>query len=96
VPVEAGPGGEVRIHLKVVPNAAREGVAGRLGARLKVRVAAPPEDGRANAAVLALLAERLGLPRRALRVVAGARASAKTVAVRGTRVEDVRALLLGT
>ena len=51
-----------RLPVKVVPGAARSEVAGRLGAAVKVRVAAPPEGGQANRAVCALLAERLGLP----------------------------------
>ena len=51
-------GWEVRV--KVVPGAKQEGVAGVLGDRLKVRVRAPPEDGRANAAVCALVQRLTG------------------------------------
>jgi uncharacterized protein (TIGR00251 family) len=61
----------VRVTLKVVPSAARDQIAGWLGDALKVRVAAPPEHGRANAAVEALLAAALGLRRGEVRVVGG-------------------------
>ena len=61
-----------RLELRVVPGAARPGVSGRYGAGWKIRVAAPPERGRANEAVVALLAETLALDRR-LAAAAGAR-----------------------
>jgi uncharacterized protein (TIGR00251 family) len=51
------------------------------GAALKVRLQAPPVEGAANDALVALLAERLGVPRRAVRVVAGATSRAKTVEI---------------
>lgn len=69
------------LRLKVVPGASRDAVAGVLGGRLKVRVAAPPEAGKANAAVLALLARALG--RKDLRLIAGAASAEKTVLLPG-------------
>ncbi|QKT03796.1 DUF167 domain-containing protein [Ectothiorhodospiraceae bacterium 2226] len=71
----------VELHLKVVPGASRTELAGALGAHLKVRVAAPPEGGKANRAVLALLAERLGT--KALELVAGHSHPEKVVRVCG-------------
>ena len=62
------------------------------GAALKVRLHAPPVDGAANEALVALLAERLGLPARAVRIVTGATARAKTVEIDGTTEAAVRAL----
>jgi uncharacterized protein (TIGR00251 family) len=52
--------GGIEIRLKVVPGARRSEIVGPLGDRLKVRVAAPPEGGKANRAVEALLREALG------------------------------------
>ncbi len=78
-----GVDGGVRIDLKVVPGASRDAVVGRLGARLKVRVAAPPEGGKANAAVCALLARELGVPASSVRIVAGAGRAEKTAHVAG-------------
>jgi hypothetical protein len=88
--------GRVWIRLKVVPGAARTALAGRLGDRLKVRVAAPPEAGAANRALLEFLAERLALSPRDLTLVAGSSSPLKTVAVQGRALEDVaQALGLG-
>lgn len=74
-------GGALRIDVKVVPGASRPGIVGALGDRLKVRVAEPPEDGRANAAVERLIAEWLGA--REARVIAGHGRPQKTVEVPG-------------
>ncbi len=59
------------LRIKVVPGARRSEVAGVLGDRLKVRVAAPPEDGKANHAVVVLLADELGIAARCVEVAAG-------------------------
>src|SRR5690554_3006126 len=53
---------KAKIAVKVVPRASRDEVVGWLGDRLKIKIAAPPQDGRANDALEAFLAERLGLP----------------------------------
>lgn len=67
--------------MKVVPGAARSGVAGVLGDRLKVRVAVPAEGGKANRAVVELLKEWLGATE--VEIVAGHSTAAKTVRARG-------------
>jgi uncharacterized protein len=72
-----------RLRLRVSPGSRRTELVGRHGDRWKVRVAAPPEGGRANDAVLELLAERLGLPRRALSIVSGHTARDKVVEMSG-------------
>jgi uncharacterized protein (TIGR00251 family) len=71
----------VRLDLKVVPGASRDRVVGWIGGRLKIQVSAPAERGRANEAVLALLAAVLELPRRGVRLVAGAASPLKSVEV---------------
>lgn len=71
----------VRVELKVVPKSSRDRVDGWIGARLKVRVSASPERGKANAAVEAVLAEALGLPASAVRIVAGAASPRKTAEI---------------
>ena len=70
-------GGILEIDLKVVPGAARSEVVGPLGDRLKVRVAAPAEGGRANRAVAELLREWLGAE--SVEIVAGTGSAKKTV-----------------
>lgn len=83
----------VRILVKAVPGAKRDEIVGRLGERLKVRVAAPPEGGKANAAICALIAEALGIPQRDVRIVAGHGRPAKTIEVNG--VSNAAAAALG-
>ena len=72
-----------RLRLRVSPGAARAGIVGRHGNAWKVRVTAPPEDGRANEAVLRLLADALSLPRKALTLVSGHTAQDKIVVLDG-------------
>ena len=82
----------MRVSVHVQPRATRSEIVGLHGAALKVRLQAPPVDGAANEALVTLLAERLGVARRAVRVVAGASSRAKTVEVDGTTEDAVRAL----
>jgi len=69
----------MKLHLKVVPKASRDRIVGWIGDRLKVAVTAAPERGRANEAVIDLLAEALELPRSRVRIVAGSASPLKTV-----------------
>ena len=84
---------DLLIRLKVVPGSSRDAIAGVLGDRLKVKVAAAPEAGRANAAVCTLLAKALGVKPRELTVEAGATSPDKTVRVRSISVEEFRSRL---
>jgi uncharacterized protein len=72
-----------RLRLRVSPGATRTELAGRHGDAWKVRVSAAPERGRANDAVLGLIAERLRLPRTAVSVVSGRTSRDKIVELRG-------------
>ena len=83
----------VRIAIKAVPGSSRDAIAGPLGDRLKVKVAAPPEDGKANKAIEALLAAACGLPVRNATVTAGHSRAEKTVEIRGIDVATARARL---
>jgi len=88
------PGG-FALELHVQPGARRTAIVGEHGGRLKVAVNAPPLDGRANEGVLQLVSERLGVPRRAVTLEAGASGRDKRVGVRsGQRPEDAALLLL--
>ena len=79
---------ETRLLLRVSPGARRTEIAGRHGDGWKVRVAAPPEGGRANEAVLSLLAERLDVPRRAVSIVSGHGGREKVVRLAGIAQAD--------
>ena len=82
-----------RLSLKVVPGSSREEIVGWLGdsLKVKVKVKAPPEKGRANESVVALLAERLGIDTASIAVVSGHGSPAKVVEVDGMNVEAIRA-----
>jgi uncharacterized protein (TIGR00251 family) len=79
-----------RIHVKVVPSSSRDAVMGWLGESLKVKVMAPPEKGRANLAVVALLAKHLGIEPQAIEVVSGHSSPAKVLSISGLDDEAVR------
>ena len=82
-----------RLRLRVAPGARRNELVGRHGDGWKVRVTAAPEGGRANEAVLDLLARSLGLPRRSLTIVSGLTAREKVVQMDGIdRSESERRL----
>jgi uncharacterized protein (TIGR00251 family) len=75
--------GATRVRLRVSPGAARAEVVGRHGDAWKVRVAAPPDRGRANDAVVELLAAALSLDRRAVTLVSGHASRDKIVELAG-------------
>ena len=81
-----------RFHLrvKVVPGASREGVMGWLGDSLKVRVQAPPEKGKANKAVVKLLADVLNVPRASIELVRGETVANKVFAVNGISEQQAK------
>lgn len=88
--VEA-PGGSV-LRIKAVPGASRAGIAGPLGDRLKVRIAEPPEGGRANRAIEELLGGLLGCR---CRVVGGHSSPQKMVLAEGVEAAAVLRMLAG-
>ena len=71
------------MRLRVAPGATRAGVVGRHGEAWKIRVTAAPEGGRANDAVVRLLADTLSLPREAVTLVSGHGARDKIVELAG-------------
>jgi uncharacterized protein (TIGR00251 family) len=75
--------GALTVDVLVQPRAARPGVGPVVGDRLRVAVSAPPVDGKANEAVVAVLAEALGVPRGAVEIVRGESGRRKTVRIRG-------------
>jgi uncharacterized protein len=86
------PRGAVRFEVRVQPRASRTELAGLHGAALKVRIAAPPVDDAANRALVQFLAECLGVPRRSVRIVAGATGRTKILEVDGVGPEDLARL----
>jgi uncharacterized protein YggU (UPF0235/DUF167 family) len=74
----------------VVPGSSRDAIAGWLGDTLKVRVKAPAERGRANAAVEEILAGALGVPKECARIVAGRTSARKVVEIHGLAEPEIR------
>ena len=79
-----------RLPVKVVPGSSRSVIAGWLGDALRIRVTAPPERGKANAAVASLLDEVLGLPKGSARIVSGGTSPRKLVEIAGLTESEVR------
>jgi uncharacterized protein (TIGR00251 family) len=75
--------GAATLAVHVQPGAKRTEIAGLHGAALKIRLAAPPVDGKANAALIDFLAERLHLPRGRVTLVTGATSRQKVLRVEG-------------
>jgi uncharacterized protein len=87
------PAPAIVLRLSVQPGAGRATVIGRRGDALAVRVAPPPLDGRANAAVIELVAELFDVPRADVDLVGGERNRQKRVRVRGVVADRARRVL---
>jgi hypothetical protein len=83
----------VLIAVKAVPGASRDQIAGPLGERLKVRISAPPEGGKANRAIAELLAKALGVKAAQVELVSGPASAEKVFRVRGVNAVDAAKLL---
>lgn len=80
--ITATPGGII-IAVRVIPRAARSGVAGTRDNALLVRLNAPPVEGAANAELIEILAAALDVPRRSVTIVSGATSKQKRVRIAG-------------
>ncbi|ACB74779.1 DUF167 domain-containing protein [Opitutus terrae] len=81
------------IAIKAIPNAPRNQIVGWLGDALKVKVHAPPLEGRANEELCEFLADELGLPRRAVSVLRGDTSRQKLVQIEGLDLAQLKAKL---
>lgn len=87
-PPSSPPGPSTVLTFHVQPRASRTEVVGWYGDAIKVRLQAPPVDGAANEALLAFLADVLGVPRTSVRLIAGDAARRKRVAVAGRTLQE--------
>lgn len=81
------------VAVRAQPGARKNAVLGEHAGSLKVAVTAPPEDGRANEAILDVLAEALGVKRSHLELVSGHTHRNKVILVRGLTVEELATLV---
>src|SRR2546422_11641702 len=86
-------GPHVTLSLRVQPRASRNAVVGWTGDTLNIRLTAPPVEGAANAACLALLADLLSLPQSQLEILRDERSRNKVVQITGLTRDEVRARL---
>jgi uncharacterized protein (TIGR00251 family) len=83
----------VIFRIRVVPRASRSEVAGIQGDALKLRITAPPVEGKANEECIRLLAETLGVKKGQVTIIAGHASRTKTVAVDGVKAKEIAALI---
>ena len=79
-----------RLNVKVVPGSSRDQIVGWLGDALKIKVQAPPEKGRANKAIMDLLATKLGISTDDIEVVSGHSSPLKVIAITGMDDEAIK------
>jgi len=80
----------VIISVRIVPRASKNELVGLMGNALKLRVCAPPVDGKANEAVVEFLSELLSVPRSRIGIRTGAKGRQKHVQVVGVTMEEVK------
>ena len=85
--------GGIFIDVRVIPRSGRSGIAGARGGALLVRLNAPPVEGAANAELIDVIADALGVPRRAVSIASGERSRNKRVRVEGVSEAAAAALL---
>jgi len=77
------------LQVHVIPNARSDVVVGKHGGALKIKLRAPAIEGKANAALLRFLAERLQLPRKGIVLKSGEKSRDKAIQIHGLSEEDV-------
>lgn len=83
----------VTIDIIVQPKSSRDEIAGMLGDRLKIKLTAPPVDGKANAALITFLAKKLGIAKSRITIVRGETGRKKTLFIDAATERDVRSIL---
>ena len=86
-------GQRLTLTLHVQPGARVTSVAGLHGGALKIKVAAPPVEGQANAECIRFLSDILGIKKKQVKILSGHRSKKKTIAIEGIRRKDVEALI---
>jgi len=87
-------GDKILLEIKAVPGASKTEFAGVKDGRLRLRIAAAPEDGKANAQMLNFLSKSLGCPKRDLRLLSGEKSRLKTIALPLEQRERLEQLIM--
>ena len=88
--------GTVILGVKVIPSSSKTAIAGILDGVLKVKISSAPEKGKANQALIAFLANKLGIKKNAISITAGVTNSHKKISVTGISADIVIKMLLST
>jgi uncharacterized protein (TIGR00251 family) len=86
-------GSKTNIRVKVLPRSSRNQIIGQENGTFKVKLTAPPVEGKANRALSDLLAKKLGLEKGDVEIVSGKRSRLKSVRIKGLSIEEVKNLL---
>ena len=86
-------GSDTVIQIKLIPRSSQDEVLDKQGPIYRVKVTAPPVEGLANDALIELLAKRLKIPKRDLKIQSGQRSRLKSVRVRGLSSDEIARLL---
>lgn len=81
------------IQVKVLPRSSQNRIVGKEEGIFKVKLTAPPVDGKANKALIAFLAKRLGVARQDIEIISGERSRKKSIRISGITFSDVERLL---
>jgi uncharacterized protein (TIGR00251 family) len=84
------------LEIRLQPRGGRDQVMGERDGAVLIRIAAPPVDGKANAALIAFVAKTLGVPKGSVAIIRGETSRNKVIRVAGRAADDVRAALLAT
>ena len=81
------------IKVKVLPRSSRNQIIGREGDLFKVKLTSPPVGGKANKALIELLAKRLGIAKKRIEITSGKSSGLKTIRISGLSLEDLTSIL---
>ena len=85
---------QIRIKVKVVPRAKKNQISGIMeDGSLKIRLAAPPVDGKANRALIKLLADALNIPKTDVAIISGLQSRNKTISIEGMSLEEYQQII---
>lgn len=85
----------IRFSVKVVPGSSRTALAGILDGMLKIRIAAPPEKGKANQCLTAYLSKLLGIRKKQVKILTGLTAPVKQLQIEGVSPAEIQKILDG-
>ncbi|MFC1885214.1 DUF167 domain-containing protein [Thermodesulfobacteriota bacterium] len=81
------------IKVRVIPRTSRNQILSKEDGSYKVKITSPPVEGEANKALIGLLAKKMGVPKKSVEIVSGARSRVKTISVEGLSAREADELL---